>query len=344
MNIALYSLGIVSARHYAPSRVSEKLRCAGKPTTVQRRLERYLANKRIDIGGCCAAWAKWVLRSWQGEQIILLVDETKLGKHLSVMVVGVAYHGGCIPLAWCCYHPSAWPLGQVALIQALLEQIAKGVLRGSRPLVQADRGIGCSPALIKVIQAMHWHFLVRVQKSTRLQTAPGKTHALGELVKPGESWSGQGQVFKKAGWMSLSVHLVWADGYRDLWCLVTNDPTLKANAYARRFWQEVGFRDLKSDGWQWQASHIFSPDHADRLLLVMAMAYALSLMAGSLALAQPDRYPVAKRSLSRTPFSLFRLGLRLIDALPINTALHRIRLAFARPPLLPSLATQCVGV
>jgi hypothetical protein len=343
LSVALYSLGIVMARHYAPSRVSEKLRCMGKPMTVQRRLERWLDNHRIEIGGCCEAWAKWLLSHWQGQRIVLLVDETKLGKYLSVMVVGVAYHGGCIPLAWWCYRPNAWPMGQVDLIRTLLERVATGVPVGSIPLVQADRGIGCSPALIKVIQAMHWHFLFRVQKSTRLKTAQGKTHALGDLVKPGESWSGQGQVFKKAGWMALSVHLVWAEGYRDLWCLVTNDPTLSAQAYARRFWQEVSFRDLKSDGWQWQASHIFTPDHADRLMVVMALAYALSLMAGSLALAQPDRYPVAKLSTARTPFSLFRLGLRLIDSLPINTALYRIRLALACPPLLPSPCTQSVG-
>jgi hypothetical protein len=343
LSIALYSLGIIVARHYAPSRVSEKLTAVGKPTTVQRRLERYLANSRIEIGGCCEAWAKWLLSHWQSRRIVLLVDETKLGQHLNIMVVGVAYHGGCIPLAWWCYLPTAWPMGQVELIRVLLERVAHGIPSGSIPLVQADRGIGCSPALVRVVERLQWHFLFRVQKSTRLKTARGKSHALGDLVKPGESWSGRGLVFKKAGWLSVRIHLIWNEGYRDLWCLITNDPSLRGREYASRFWQEAGFRDLKSDGWQWQASHIFTPTYADRLILVMALAYALSLMAGSLALAQPDVFPVAKLSNSRTPFSLFRLGLRLIDSLPINTALYRIRLALARPPLLYSPCTQSVG-
>lgn len=217
MSMALYSVGIEVARHYAPSRVSEKLRCMGKPMTVQRGMERRLDNCRIEMGGCCEAWAKWLLSHWQGERIVLLVDETKLGKYLSVMVVGVAYHGCCIPLAGWCYRPTAWPMGQVELIGTLLAWVAKGVPAGSTPLVQADRGSGCWPALMKVLQAMHWQFLFRVQKSVRLKTAQGKSHALGDLVKPHESWSGQGQVFKKAGWMSLSVHLIWGEGYRDLW-------------------------------------------------------------------------------------------------------------------------------
>jgi hypothetical protein len=343
LNVALYSLGIVAARHSAPSRVSEKLSCMGKPMTVQRRLERFLDNGRIEVGGCCEAWARWLLKHWQGQRVVLLVDETKLGQHLSVMVVGVAYQGCCIPLAWWCYPPKQWPLGQVELIRTLLERVARALPPGTVPLVQADRGIGCSPALVRVIEALGWHFLFRVQKSTRLKTAQGKSYPLGTLVKPGESWSGRGQVFKKAGWLTLSIHLIWEQGYRDLWCLITNDPTLCGQAYAQRFWQEVSFRDLKSDGWQWQASHIFTPDHAERLLLVMTLAYALTLMAGSLALAQPDTFPVAKRSQSRPPFSLFRLGLRLIDSLPLNTALHRARLALARPPLLHFSSSQSVG-
>src|SRR2546423_1745515 len=77
LNIALYSLGIVVARHYAPSRVSEKLKCAGKPMSVQRRLERFLDNQRIEIGVCYEGWARWVLNHWQGQRIVLLVDETK---------------------------------------------------------------------------------------------------------------------------------------------------------------------------------------------------------------------------------------------------------------------------
>jgi hypothetical protein len=122
-------------------------------------------------------------------------------------------------------------------------------------------------------------------------------------------------VFKKAGWLPATVHLIWRAGYAEPWCLITSDSTLPGYTYAFRFWQEAGFRDLKSDGWQWQASHIFTPDHADRLLLVMALAYALTLTAGSLAVSDPAAYPVHKCNPSRTPFSLFRLGLRLLDFL-----------------------------
>jgi hypothetical protein len=345
LNLAIYSLGVMMARHCSPSRVSEKLGMVGKPTTVQRRLERWIDNGRIEIRLCCQSWSRWLLGRVRTGRIILLVDETKLGQWLSVMVVGVAYQECCIPLAWWCYHQKAWPMKQVALIGELLSWVAVGMPVGCVPLVQADRGIGCSPDLVRVVRGLGWHYLFRVQKSTRFLTTRGKEHRLFDLIMPGQCWSGSGFVFKKAGWLPTTVHLIWHPGYAEPWCLITSDKTLPGHAYAFRFWQEAGFRDLKSDGWQWQATHIFTPDHADRLLLVMALAYALTLTAGSLALTDPLAYPVHKLSLSRTPFSLFRLGLRLLDFLQ-HRAFQLVLSVFSStsfPSLPPPLVCKSVG-
>jgi len=341
LNLAIYSLGVMAAQQCSPSRVSQKLGVVGKPMTVQRRLERWIDNERIDIRLCCQSWSRWLLGRSRTKRIILLVDETSLGEHISVMVVGVAFGRCCIPMAWWCYHEKAWPMGQVELIGELLSWVAIGVPAGCVPLVQADRGIGCSPALVRVVCGLGWHFLFRVQKSTRFRTFEGKEHRLSDLVMPGQCWSGSGFVFKKAGWLPATVHLIWRIGYAEPWCLITNDKSLTGHEYALRFWQEAGFRDLKSDGWQWQTSHIFTPDHADRLLLVMALAYALTLTAGAMVLSDPAAYPVGKLSCTRTPFSLFRLGLRLLDFLQP----HAFRIVLAvfisasflslSPPLVP---------
>ncbi len=71
-----------------------------------------------------------------------MVDETKLGTQLSVMMVGLAYHERCIPLAWRCYQAQAYPAeGQVKLISGLRGVVAEGLPDGCRPLLQADRGL-----------------------------------------------------------------------------------------------------------------------------------------------------------------------------------------------------------
>jgi hypothetical protein len=319
LTLAMYSLGMVLARQSAPSKVAEKLGVMGKPDTVQRRLERFVDNVRLNWQSCCVAWSRWVLSRYSGSQLIVLVDETKLGQHLSVMMVGLAYRSCCVPLAWWAYDPKAWPLGQVALIETLLSWVAQAVPMGSLPLVQADRGIGTSPDLVRVIEKLGWHYLFRVQKSVVMRHK-GQERPLKHLVNaPGQAWCGTGQVFKKDGWLDTTVLVVWAVGYTDFWCLITNDPAAFSRQYAIRYWQEAGFRDLKSDGWQWHTSRIWSPDHANRLILVMALATAWMLTLGAFAFDDPDLNAHVTKGHIQT-YSLFRLGLRFFEALLDHTA------------------------
>lgn len=319
LTLGMYSLGMVLARQSAPSKVAEKLGVMGKPDTVQRRLERFVDNVRIAWQGCCVAWSRWVLSRYSGERVILLVDETKLGQHLSVMMVGLAYRCCCVPLVWWAYDPTAWPMGQVALIETLLGWVAQAVPSGVCPLLQADRGIGTSPDLVRVVEHLGWHYLFRVQKSVVMRYA-GQERPLKHLVNvPGQTWAGQGQVFKKDGWLTTTVLVVWAVGYTDYWCLITNDPTAFSRQYAIRYWQEAGFRDLKSDGWQWQTSRIWTPDHANRLLLVMALATAWMLTLGAFAFDEPALRAYFTKGQDQ-PYSLFRLGLRFFEAILTHTA------------------------
>lgn len=316
VGLALYSYGVVMARQCSPNKVAEKLGMMGKVRSMKRRLERWLGNERLDWQSCCRTWSRFVLSQYVGERLILLVDETKLGQHLNVMVVGLAYRGCCIPLAFWCYRPDEWPMGQVQLIEEMLCWIAEGVPDGVQPLLQAEalrrrsvRGIGTSPALIRVVEALGWHYLFRVQGQTRFQGPDGQSVALRDLVTPSGQWTGRGKVFKKAGWLPAIAHVIWELPYLQAWCLVTNCPTISARLYAQRYWQEASFRDLKSDGWQWQASRIFTPQHANLLVLVLAIAYAFILSLGTLVFVEPC---LAVR-VKDTAYSLFRHGLRLWD-------------------------------
>ena len=341
--LAMYSLGMVLARQSAPSKVSEKLGIMGKPDSVQRRLERFIDNERIAWQRCCVAWSGWVLRRYDGLRVILLVDETKLGNHLSVMSVGLAYRSCCVPLAWWAYAPDEWPMGQVDLIATLLGWVACALPSGMLPLLQADRGIGTSPDLVRVVERLGWQYLFRVQKSVIFRHH-GRERALKHLVNaPGQSWSGVGQVFKKAGWLDTTVLVVWAEGYSDFWCLVTNDPAARSEHYALRYWQEAGFRDLKSDGWQWQTSRIWHANHANRLLLVMALATAWTLTLGAFVFDESHLKRYFTKGHLQT-YSVFCLGLRLIEAILDHTA----PIQFSLEPFIclsqPLLFPLCVGV
>lgn len=341
LNLALYSLGMMLARHNAATRVAEVLGMVGKPESVRRRLERFVANPRLDWQGCCEHWTRWVLSQTETTRPVLLVDETRLGKHLRVMVVGLAYQSCCIPLVFWAYQQM--PMAQVDLIATLLARVASALPDGCQPLLQADRGIGTSPDLIRVVQGLGWQYLFRVQNDTRLRTRSGHTLPLKQLVRRGENWRGQGVVFKKAGWLATTVLVIWQAAYSEPWCLVTNAADISDFAYGLRYWQEASFRDFKSDGWQWQTSQVWTPEHAHILLLVMSLAYAYTLTLGTLVLCYPPAFVAVARTGQRVHYSLFRLGLRLFAFLAARASL--VILPLLTPVDTPPQPLRlCVGV
>ena len=115
--LSSFSFGVATIRRCTLSVVAEALPALGKPDTVERRLQRFLANPKIDWAQCCKALASWVIGSLRGDGlIVLLVDETSLNERLKVMAVSFAYRGRAIPLAWWCYTQEQWPMRQVELI------------------------------------------------------------------------------------------------------------------------------------------------------------------------------------------------------------------------------------
>lgn len=308
-SVAMYSLGVMWAQNSSVYQVSKWLWQFGERSSVEKRLKRYLSNERIALEAIQMEWVKWVSQFFSLEELVILVDETKLSIHLNVMVVGLAYRQRCIPLVWACYR-GALGEGRMRMIVTLLQVVKASLPEQARPLVEMDRGLGTSPRLLREIDKLNWRYLVRVQGMTRLRTFRGKQHRLRDLVKRGESWSGMGYVFKKNGSIRAYVHVLWDWDQKDMWCLVTNDKALSARAYALRNWQEQSFRDLKSGGFHWQRSQVFEPRHAERLLLVLTLAYARLLAFGSSFTPDLSEVYVRVSRRTRPARSLFSAGLR----------------------------------
>jgi len=312
--LALFSLGVTLARCCSLPRVSELLWWLGKADTVERRLQRFLANPQIEWKEGCRCLAQWVLGHLicPGKLVVLLVDETTLGEHLKVMAVSLAYHGRAIPLAWWCYHQEHYPMRQLKLIDTLFDWVAAAIPLGCTVLVQTDRGLSNSPGLLRHIEKRGWSYLVRVQRALRVRRERGKEIRFGEIIsRPGQQWSGRVEAFKSAGWISCWAIAYWGKGHKEPWLLLTNYEPAQASWYGWRMWEELAFRDFKSMGWQWQKSRVWNPEHANRLWLVLALAYAWVLSLGTQALCKGVRSEVTRGK--KPHLSLFRMGLRLLS-------------------------------
>lgn len=282
LTLALLSYGILLAQSCTLSKVSQHLSGKAENSSLERRLQRWLANERVAIEPLLRLWVAWVLRIWGKGALLILVDETKLSDHVAVMMVGVAYQQSAIPLLWRAYSVQDYPVeGQVGLLNGLLDQLRALIPPDQALLLLADRGLGTSPTWQAHLSETGWPYLLRVQRSTRIRLPNHKPQPLRHLVAYGQTWTGRGQVFKKAGWQWKWVYLVWEVGFAEPMCLFSNQPDLAPHLYARRFYHEASFRDLKSDGFQWQRSRIWIPAHVERLLLALALATLWTLAEGT---------------------------------------------------------------
>jgi len=304
LGLALLSYGLVLAQRCTLSRVAQSLSNGENVGKMERRLQRWIANPRVQMENLFPLWIAWVVRQWGSATMLLLVDETKLSDHVSVMMVSLYYRQSAIPLIWRAYRPDDYPLeGQVGVLSDLLGRLRVTLPGTVQAVLLADRGLGTSPSWQQVLTEQGWDYLLRVQRTTRIRLADGMTCPLGRLVGYGQRWSGRGQVFKKAGWHWRSVSVVWEVGYAEPWCLLSNNAALSPDLYAWRFSHEASFRDLKSDGFDWQRSQVWQPAHVERLLLGLALAMFWTLATGTIV---TYLHPLTKR---QQRLSVFRLGL-----------------------------------
>lgn len=244
--LSMFSLGMGLAQGCGLAKVAEAVPALGNAATVERRLHRFIRSPRLDWRQAGTELAGWVLRRPSARGVtVLLVDETHQSDRLRAMVVSVAVEGRAVPVAWWCYRPDEWPMGQVELIRTLLVQV-RGVLpEGARVLVEADRGIGTSPDLIRMIEGLGWWYLVRVQGQVRIVGEDGE-RAYKDLVQaPGQSFRGRVRAFKKAGWIDCFAVAMWTERQKEAWLLLTNWPKAEAGWYGVRWYEECAFKDFK---------------------------------------------------------------------------------------------------
>lgn len=311
-NVVVFSRGVVRAQSSHIRKISGCV--GGRAEHQRRRLQRFLgAETPLEV--FFRNWTSSVFRSLKQRRVVLAVDETKLRNQLGVMTVGVMFEGRCIPLAWRIYRANShrdYPReGQARMIIRLLKQVRAGLPAGTPVRVLADRGIGTSPLLMRGIAALGWTFLFRVTKQSKIVFPDGQEVTFYDQVNaPGQTYSASGLVFKKRGHIPGHVRVLWGEDARDRWALVTNDPRLTGWEYAQRMWIEEAFRDLKSHGWQVEASSLTDPERMARLWIVLVVAYAWMLLLGQAVVAAGQATRL-KRQADGTlvrRWSLFREG------------------------------------
>lgn len=329
--LAVFSVAMALAGHCHSGRLAAVAPSPGaRVPSRQRRWERLLGNRRLRPREAMGLLARSLLpplgpdtAGGRRRRVILILDETPggVGGRLRCMKLSVAYRKRVVPVAFECYREGHPPLPMPRLLWRLLRRAARSLpdrCEGEVTLL-ADRGLSW-PSVLDCCVALGWHYVLRLQRDTRVRLEGGAERRAWELARfRGSRWFGTGVgVFKKAGWREANVVATWEKGCKERWLLVTDRPATFARCrnYCVRCWCEQTHRDEKSHGFNWQLSRVRDAAHAARLVLVMALATLLCLSLGTKLIKRGLRKllePARRRLLS-----VFQLGLRSLRDCLVN--------------------------
>jgi hypothetical protein len=293
--LATWSFGMVITGSSSLTRVSEFIAKINeeKSNTVKKRLkEWYLDSKAkkgekrqaLDVRPCFAPLLKWVLSLWNSQEkwLPLAMDATNIGQNFTVLSIHVLYRGCGIPIAWKIVkgtEKGSWKPHWINLFQLLKDTVPNDW----QVIVSADRGL-YADWLFKEIVTLNWHPFLRINPQGTYQIlGEPEWRGLDSVVPTtGRNFSGSVSCFKSNP-LDCTLLARWDEGYQEPWLIVTDLKPKEGKAlwYSLRSWIEASYRDLKSDGWQWQKTRLREPERAERLWLAMAVATLWTVTMGS---------------------------------------------------------------
>jgi DDE family transposase len=324
--LAWFVLGAIRAKRVVLPQVAEALlaESEAKASSIERRLERFLSNPRIDVEQTWKELLAQVMPSFQDKSMRIIVDVTSYEEHAQVIYVGLLQHSRVLPLVWKVMPgQQKWDQGFWDCIGELFERLAPHVGSAECTII-GESAFGCFP-MVQLCQQYHWHYLFRIagQQTCQRRSSQGQfgeSTAVCKLVRePGKRFHGSVRLWQEE---SIETELsIFGDTAEEEALIVISDQKAgkgRIADYRLRFRVESTFQDGKSRGWDWESSHVRALDRVDRLLLVLFLLFwwLAHLAAGCMHHGKRDRYDRA----DRRDKGIFRLGrLSLFDIERRNT-------------------------
>jgi hypothetical protein len=329
--LAMFVLGAIKAERIVVQQVAEELleESDANVPSIERRLQRFLSNERIEVEQIWEQFLQQFLAYWQHQAVTLILDITPFEEHAQVIYLGLLQQSRVLPLAWKVMPgQEQWEHGQWKIVAALCERVARFLGEADCTLI-ADRGLSCL-ALIQLCQAHGWHSLLRINQDEYCQrkrygSFQGWQRCSEVVAHPGQSWFGTVRLWKEHAF-ETQLSAVWDEGHEEAWFLISDRPAgrKRVQQYGWRMRVESTFQDMKSRGWQWESSHVRHLDRIERMLLVLFLAlwWLMHLAASCVHSGRRSRYDRHDRR-DKGMLHLGRLYLRDIERAGYDGALRQ---------------------
>jgi hypothetical protein len=332
--LAALICGIVGAQHTQLPKVASKAPSQGaKLTSRVKRFTRWVENEQISYETYFLPFAQALLASLAQQPVVLIMDGSAVGRGCVTLMLNVVYGRRALPLAWIVvkgkkgHFPETSHCALVAQLQPYLPPAASVIFLGDGEFDGTD--------LQATIEGYGWQYVCRT--ASNILVWSGEAHipfsALG--VRPDEIVLVADAHLTQARYGPVLALAVWDGEERAPLYLVSNlgDAESAVQWYRQRAQIETFFSDQKSRGFRIEKSHLGNPVRLARLLLAACLAYLWMIYLG--AIARRDGWDRIIHRTDRCDWSLFQLGLHLLDHW-LNEAI-RIEVAFCPPPPLSAV-------
>lgn len=312
--LAWFVLGALRAQSVVLPQVAEALlaESEAKASSIERRLERFLSNPRIDVEQTWEQLLAQVMPFLCQQPIRLIIDVTPYEEHAQVIYLGLLQHSRVLPLAWKVMPgQQKWEQGFWECITELFERIAPH-LGTTACTVIGDSAFGCF-AMVQLCQRYHWHYLFRIAGHHTCQRRSARGHfgeriAVAKLVRePGKRFHGSVRLWQEEP-IETELSIFWDHAEEEALIVISDVRAGKGRIaeYRLRWRVEATFQDGKSRGWDWESCHVRALERVNRLLLVLFLLFwwLAHLAAGCIHHGKRDRYDRT----DRRDKGIFRIG------------------------------------
>jgi hypothetical protein len=334
--------GVVQSQKCQLPAVARKVPDRTHPQSRIKKLSRWLQNERVTLEAFYLPFAKALLLALPATlPLVLILDSSDVGQGCGVWMLSVVYKKRALPLVWTVAKGSKGHASDEAHLRLL--QAVKALLPEDRRVIVLGDGEFDGVPLQQALRAWGWEYVLRTAKNRKLGETFGEETlwvSFHELAPaPGETlWIEDARFTKDAFGPVLAV-AIWPRGHDEIVYLVSNLelPQEACYWYRKRFRIETFFSDQKSRGFHLHKSHLSDPKRLARLMIGTALAYLWIVFLGVAAKREGWQAQLHRRS--RCDWSLFRLGLALLDEL-LNRCLE-IPVFLSPPPFQSSKSVRC---
>ena len=305
--LAQFILSLIRGRSTNLYRVAEFFQSKAHSESSYRRIKRFFA----DYTYCYEQLGKLILHWLKLDSYTLCMDRTnwKFGsKHINYLVVAIAWQGASIPIAWTCLDKSGGNSNADERI-AVMRRVLKLIPASKINALLADREF-IGHEWFKWLEEQSILCRLRIRENIPVLGKHGQDIKAGQLfwnIKFNQTvtWHSKRRV------SGVDLYIGARRTLKGLLIVVaTKKPETMIEDYCKRWAIETLFGCLKSRGFDLESTHMTDLDRMDKLMGILALAFAWCLIVGHWKYGESSLLPLNKHG--RPAKSLFRLGLDML--------------------------------